>query len=332
MSEAPGKSWRTPAKHQLMDGILGSEVGATHALIRTRKGDVRRLVWYDLTAGDGIASDDADSWEKGCSPGILARHAKRSGVPVIVELHEIADANYDRLLTSLETHLPHLGYEHRAADTWSYRDTVTLVAHNTSGHLARTDFLTSHDAVFVLNDPNAITTWAMRDSFAEEISKRTWLFRSLSTMGCNAAGLKRLDPNDRLSWFDLVDTQQAALPGYRDLLLAAIHNDKAQWAYLISTSERWRGKTEDVVRTAFRKHGRTVAMSWYRSNPEAFQDTKLRLFLTHPELARIRGDEAAWLAASRPERLARIAGPDMPDEPEEMALFSLNDLMKEGAA
>lgn len=330
MSEVPGKSWRTPAKHAVMNELIGSEVGATHALLRAGRGDVKRLVWYDLTAGDGIASDDSDSWETGCSPGILARHAKTSGLPVVVLLHEIADANYDRLLASLGTNLPRLGYERTGNGEWHYRSTVTLHAFNVSGHLASTGPLRKGDAVVAFNDPNAVTTWAMRDTFADEVRKTAWMFRSLHTMGCNAAGLKRLGPEDRLSWFDLVDQQQAALPAHRDLLLAAIDNDKAQWAYLVAEADKWRGKAERAVQKAFAKHGRTVAMSWYRSSPDAFQDTKLRLFLTHSELARIRGDEAAWLALPRAERLAAIADtnpkPRSAARYENTALFSLDDL------
>lgn len=328
--DAVGRSWRTPAKHAVMNELIGSEVGATHALIRTGRSKVGRLVWYDLTAGDGIASDEANAWEAGCSPGILAHHAKKSGIPVEILLHEVADANYDRLLASLNEHLPRLGYQHGSDGAWRYRNTVTLTTHNISGHLARTDILRQDDAVFVFNDPNAITTWAMRNTFAEEVRKKTWMFRSLHTMGCNAAGLKRNSARERLSWFDLVDQQQAALPPYRDLLLAAIDNDEAQWAYLVITAEKWRDKTERLVQKAFAEHGRTVAMSWYRSSPESFQTTKLRLFLTRPELRRIRGSEPAWLALPHEDRLAGIADPNPRPRPEaqfeDTALFSLDDL------
>jgi hypothetical protein len=114
------------------------------------------------------------------------------------------------------------------------------------------------------------------------------------------------------------------------LLLAAIDNDKAQWAYLVATAEKWRGKTESLVGKAFANHGRTVAMSWYRDNPDAFLGIKLRLFLTHPELQRIRGAEAAWLALPRADRLARITDPNPKRRPsaafENTALFSLDDL------
>jgi hypothetical protein len=330
MVTQPGRSWRTPAKHAVMNELIGSEVGATHAFIRASRASVGRLVWYDLTAGDGIASDEADSWETGCSPGILAHHAKKSGIPVSVLLHEIADANYDRLLISLHEQLPRLGYDFRGDGAWHYRETVTLTTHNVSGHLARTDILHPNDAVFAFNDPNAMTTWAMSDTFAEDVAKRTWMFRSLHTMGCNASGLKRLGPEDRLSWFDLVDQQQAALPQHRDLLLAAIDNDKAQWAYLVATAEKWREKTEALVGKAFANHGRTVAMSWYRKDPDAFQNIKLRLFLTHPELQQIRGTETAWLTLPRTERLARIIDPNPKRRPaaayENTALFHLDDL------
>jgi len=321
-----GRSWRTYAKHELMNSTMGQEVGATRELP-----DAHRLIWIDLTAGDAALVDGA-AWHDGCSPGILARHAVKSSKPVLITLHEIQAATFDRLLTNLAQHLPALGYERTREDTWQIKSRVTLRARNASGQQASAQDVQRNDAVFVLNDPNAITEWAMRDTFAREINERTWLFRSLSTMGCNAAGLKRMKADERISWFDLVEAQQAALPVHRDLLLAAIERDEAQWAYLLGTAALWRGKTEALVRTAFKRCGRTAAMAWFRKSAPEFQDTKLQLFLTKNELRRIRGREVEWLAAGRGERLDMIRAPEGQDEPDtDLALFTIDDYLK-GAA
>lgn len=273
-----GRSWRTYAKHELMSSVVGQESGvANHGLK-----NIDRLVWIDLTAGDA-APVDGSQWRSSCSPGILAYHAARSMKPVEIVLHEIQPATYDRLLGNLAQHLPSIGFTKDGEERWRIGDKVTITAINASGHDADATGIRRTDAVLVFNDPNAITEWAMRGTFAQEIADRTWCFRSLSTMGCNPAGIKRLDLQERRAWFDLVNAQQTTLPHYRDLLLAAIERDDAQWAYLLCTSNKWREKTEAVVKTAFRRTGRTTEMKWHGVDTLGFEETKRRLFLTKRE-------------------------------------------------
>jgi hypothetical protein len=295
-----GRSWRTPAKHDYMSSIIGQEVGVTRFLA-----DAHRLVWPDLTAGDA-APVDGIPWEKGCSPGILARHAASSIKPVRIDLYEIKPSTYDRLLDNLALHLPALGYQRTDEERWTLASHVEVNTHNCGGQHAAVEHIGPNDAVFVFNDPNAITEWAMRATFAREIAERTWLFRSLSTMGCNTAGLKRLPLSERLSWFDLIAAQEAALPAYRDLLLASIARDEAQWAYLLCTSERWRKKTDAVVTSAFKRYGRTAELEWFRGNRSRFGDVKLRLFLRRAEFDRLDGRAFEWWHSTRDERLALL--------------------------
>jgi hypothetical protein len=272
-----GRSWRTWAKHDLMNSVIGQEVGAAGKLP-----NIDRLVWVDLTAGDAALVEGAP-WRRACSPGILANHAAHSRKPVDIVLHEIQAATFDRLLGNLDQFLPELGYEKRDDNLWRLGPT-SITALNVSGHEADATFMRGRDAVVVLNDPNAITEWAMRPTFAQEICDRTWCFRSLSTMGCNPAGIKRLPLEERLAWFEMVGTQQATLPHYRDLLLAAIERDSAQWAYLLCTASKWRSSSESVMRTAFGRAGRTTAMTWFGVDPNEFEETKRQLFLTKKEL------------------------------------------------
>lgn len=271
-----GRSRRTPAKHELMRSIVGREVGAANSLAY-----VDRLVWLDLTAGDGIP-DEARGWVQGCSPGILAYHATKSKKPVDLTLYEIKPATYDRLAESLRLQLPALGYEDKG-DCWCYRDTVVLRAVNASGALAKVDGIGRRDAVLVSNDPNAITDWAMRPTFAAEITARTPWFRSISTMGCNPAGLKRLPLDDRMSWFRLIEQQESALPAYRDLLLAAIEGDDAQWAYLLNDPVKWRATQERMALSAFARFDYRLDIAWCGTQRTAFEEMKRRLFLTKAE-------------------------------------------------
>lgn len=318
-----GRSWRTPAKHDFLGSMLGQEVGAA-----SRIADAWAHSWIDLTAGDAARVDGLD-WASACSPGILARHATKSSKPVEIDLYEIQAATYDRLLANLTTHLPDLGYRQIDETSWGIESRVVLRTHNNSGHTASIDHVTSHHAVFVVNDPNAITEWAMRPTFAAEIARITWLFRTFSTMGCNVAGIKRLLINDRIDWFDTVESQQAALPAHRDLLMASISRDEAQWAYLIGTARKWRATTEKVAGTAFRKIGKGTALSWFRDDADAFQEEKLRLFLQKPERQKLIGREAEWVAARRAERLAMLppeqAADSSADAPDDWDLFSAGD-------
>lgn len=281
-----GRSWRTPAKHELMRSIVGQEVGVTNRGLAA----IQRLVWIDLTAGDGVIVDGVP-WQQGCSPGILAAHAVESTKPVEIFLYEIKPATFDRLIDNLTEHLPGLGYEKDGECRWRAGSAATITAVNMSGKNADVSTIRRTDAVLVFNDPNAITEWAMRETFADEIGSRTWCFRSLSTLGCNVAGIKRIEldnesgdvKRERRAWFALIAAQQRALPHYRDLLLAAIERDEAQWAYLLCTSEKWRGKSEAVVNSAFRRIGRTTALAWYRQDPHPFEALKRALFLTKKE-------------------------------------------------
>lgn len=275
MSEV-GRSRRTPAKHALMSAMFGKENGAAQnmpAILRHR--------WLDLTAGDGVPEDGMD-WRYNCSPGIVAYHATKSAKPVQATLYEIQPATFDRLIRSLETHLPNLGYERIGDTSWRFEH-AALDAVCGNGAEVEVHDIRRTDAVLVSNDPNAITTWAMRPTFAQEVADRAWCFRSVSTMGCNVGGLKRSEPTTRGGWFELTKQQEAALPRYRDLLLAAIEGDSAQWAYLLSEPIRWKPSVRPVVQNAFKRYGYALEMAWHRSQPESYEDIKARLFLTREE-------------------------------------------------
>lgn len=325
MSAQPnvGRSWRTPIKHDYLSSIAGQEGGAI-AYVGARRG-----AWYDLTAGDA-APVDGEPWHRSCSPGILAYHAARCRVPVRTRLHEIQVATYDRLLRNLERHLPDLGYVQETPEFWSHVESgSTVTAFNRSGSRADIGDVDRHDAVFVVNDPNAITEWAMRPSFAAEISERTGLFRALSTMGCNPAGLKRLALEERIAWFATIQQQQQALPDYRDLSLAAVDRDDAQWAYLVATSDKWRVKTDQAARKSAERADRSVSIAWWRQDADRFTDLMLRLFLQRSELEQIHGRKREWMAASTERRIAMIprpvpAKPGNLSDPNQMALFDLD--------
>jgi hypothetical protein len=252
---------------------------------------------------------------------------------VHVRLHEIQPATYDRLLSNLGIYLPALGYTAEGPGTWTHPGSESAVtAYNRSGANADVTDIDRDTAVFVVNDPNAITEWAMRPTFAAEIATKTWLSRCLSTMGCNPGGIKRGPITDRINWFATVREQQQAMPEYRDLSLAALDRDEAQWAYLVATSKEWRAKTDQAAKKSAKNCNRSVSIAWWRQEPHQFDDLLLRLFLQKSELEQIRGREREWMAASSEQRLAMIPRPvapkpgDLPDDGGDLTLFGLDDV------
>lgn len=293
-----GASWHSRAKHRLVWEFVAREVrAANHPKLW-----FDRLVWFDLTAGDAIPAYEAE-WHTACSPGILAFQASQSVKPVWVALYERAPETYAKLLASLAEHLPTLGYEQIADRVWRIGDRVMLWAQNDDGRTAKTTELCRPHAVLVLNDPNAITGWAMRAGFAAEIQQRASGLRILSTLGCNVTGIKRapyerdtlslgdgveiMSLTERKAWFGLIDEQVNALPRRHDLLLTSFERDRDQWAYMLWQPDkpRWRDDAEADVRTAFASVGRPGQMAWLKTDRPGFEAMQAKLFLTSKELA-----------------------------------------------
>ena len=289
-----GRSPRTPAKHALMNALLGREVGASSNIK-----DVNQLIWFDLTAGDGIVATDAE-WERNCSPGLLAFHARASRHPVIIRLSERALETCNRLEESLHDHLPGLGYtcvatnpmditKHRSAwvhePTRSFPGDVVLIVAREDGCNVDTKELTitEQTAVLVCHDPNTVAQRAMRPTFMAEIRDQTPWCQALATMGCNPGGLKRLPVDERRTWFEFVAEQGQNLHGWHDLTLAAIERDDAQWAYLVTHAKAWRSETIRACRAAFKPHGMTLEVASLKSQPHEFAELQRRLFLTKRE-------------------------------------------------
>lgn len=289
--DGPSYSYRTPAKHALMDAIIGKEAGSANT---ARMRDIDYLFWLDLTAGSGWVPEDLeDDWAKNCSPGILAYHAIRSPKPVFVVLHEKDEKAFRSLEETLDKRLldlevakrPDLRYV-RQGQFWTGGQAVIQLIHGDGSRAQIPHWVGSRAAVLVTNDPNSIVSWAMRPQMAWELTARTRWFRSISTMGCNVDGQKRrFTYEERVDWFRYVDRQIEALPRYRDALLVAIDGDASQWAYLICDPVRWRddGTTDRLVDRSFGRAGLTVNRAWLGLNPDGFAEIRRRLTTTENE-------------------------------------------------
>jgi hypothetical protein len=263
-----------------MDTIFGREIAVAMSLAH-----INRMAWYDLTAGDGVIADGPD-WCRNCSPGLMAFHALHVNralrpKPIDVYLYENRPSTFDELTRSLDRHLPGLGYR-RDGDDWVC-GAVRIHVVAGSGEDACLDAVDRATAVLVSNDPNAITTWAMRPTFAMEMRERTSHFQTINTMGCNVGGLKRLDRETRDSWFDLIAHHHDRIPRNHDLVLVRIDDDDSQWAYLLCCPRKWQKQTERNIRKAFDSVGATVDHAWMKDDPERFAEAQRILFLTRAE-------------------------------------------------
>ena len=281
-----GRSERTPAKHEVLQKIVGRITGAAPHV------KSRRLGFIDLCAGDGVTPEDTDFWH-GCSPGILIRYAsgaiRRGMAPSIVILYEINRNTYDRLITNLTANL---GEPFAAKDGQTRYDYTTdagvavrVFAFRGSGKDADVSWIHRDDCMFVNNDPNSIHDWAMRATLISEILERTWRCTTFSTMGCNTGGLMMKPFEERKTmWYPHLSAIKDSLPNHMDVVLAAIDRDASKWAYATTSPMVWRQKTEKDITSAFKKIGRDMHVAWWRDAPAAFGELEDRLFLRKTEL------------------------------------------------
>jgi hypothetical protein len=297
--KAPGRSLRTPLKHELLDRLAQEEVFAAPKLSALRYKDQsyapERTWLIDLCAGDASVDTSDPSvlrkggdWWHNCSPGILIRNGRVGALPARVDLYEINRATFDRLIINLTDKLG--GPWGRNSDTgaicWfvpkgSDKRHVTVRATLGSGSDATVERIARTDTVFIANDPNHIHDWAMRPTMLAEVLRRTFWCRTFSTLGCNVGGLMMLSMEERVQWYDHLRALEDALPAYHDLCLADIVGDSSKWAYAITTSEKWRERTATTIRKAFASSDMNV--EWFRQSPDDFKQQEHRLFLTKNE-------------------------------------------------
>jgi len=231
-----GQSGVTPCKHFLLNALLGQEAGV---IGRGNLPQCDSAYWVDLTAGDGAATQVAEP-EKSCSPAIFARHCAfvaKHGKPVQAHLYERASTNYSKLVDALDT-------------VWleQYPDAKgSLFTHNVDSSNLQLD-LGSRTACFLYNDPNSIDDWAFTREFLTSAPPYT---RTLTTMGCNVGGLKRvLSDSPERSDLWRGNVEMLFQLQRHNLVLFAV-GDASQWAYLISTPDVW---LDDAVKLCHKAH------------------------------------------------------------------------------
>lgn len=264
-----GKSNRTYGKHKLLNSVVGRLAGAFTKIrfLHTP------FFFIDLCAGDGSPSYYSD-WS---SPQILHYHANKlreamgeeSAVIILVEKDR---ATFDKLQKAFPAHkntyLIH-------GDSKS-PDVITQIAEiiKTKGK--------SSSPCFVHNDPNKVTDWAITPELLKVLPRYT---TSLTTMGCNVGGLKRLDLEARERWFEYVHVLGKSVRSINchNAYLASLVNDKAQWAYLVTAPSKWERDVVRDVKSAFKDWPCGVEGAWL-SDTQKFEALIRSLFLTKKEL------------------------------------------------
>ena len=254
-----GTSSRTPFKHW----VLNSELGRICGVLSTGKVHARACPFHviDLCAGDGHASSDSEQ----SSPEIITRHCRwleKRGLRSKATLIERGAITFAELMRNTQ---PETWLERLNMDAREYR-------------LNRTS---KHQAMFIHADPNSIADWPITQQLLESLSETTTM---LATLGCNVGGLKRLKREDRLPWFNHVQSCIEAMPKYHDALLIELANDKSQWAYLLRLPARWTAETAVKLRTVGRKYTTfDLNLASVRINPTEFMAMENKLFLTKEE-------------------------------------------------
>lgn len=251
MRQTVGKSSRTPGKHAALDKYLGKQAGVISYSFPNRS------VWFiDCTAGDGQAED----FDRHTSPGILLRHAdwlREKNIDVHVQLYERSERNAN-LLTDI------------------VGDRAQVIQSSSEQMEPKWN---PGDVVFISNDPNTISDWALPYAlrYAPEL---TTVF---STLGCNVGGLKRLPIDQRQQWYQHLSAQAQLLKHWHDMMLVSLVGDASQWAYCVNSPARWRQELSGIFRSAFDAAGYSTESNWLKKDRVSFVDHVDRLFLTKEE-------------------------------------------------
>jgi hypothetical protein len=268
-----GKSKVTPCKHDLLNSLLGREAGVL-------KGNPMGFGSYgivDLTAGDGVPY--GAEFTRGCSPGIILKHSKwiaeRTSVQPKALFIEKQEITYERLRSNLEQ-----SFQDLQLDRLGDRICVDAKCMNSKEFIFPNGIV---DASFIYNDPNHIEDWCLTPELLGSVPRFT---TSLSTLGCNVSGLKRIDLHRRREWFYRVELiSETILQRWHDACLFSV-GGADQWAYLITAPAVWRDAiTQNCIKAATKIEGREAEpqIAWRKADPFAFYQLERFLFLTKQE-------------------------------------------------
>jgi hypothetical protein len=287
-------TYRTPVKHRLLNAWVGKDVGAgKHAAPRKFFRPYGGHLIVDLTAGSAVG-DGTNDWWYGSSPAIFSRIAAENKL-IRVHLYDKDKAAFQALISNLGQMLPAGGFNILSETSWyhSVTDSTVQAFFGDARELEQFE-LRDHECLFVNDDPNNMHGLVLDLVRLQEVIKRprNGFVTFMTTMGCNVGGLKRLEHDERLSWFRHIEQAINIMQetSRLDLLLFEIMRDDAQWAYLLLVPEVWSRDMQPSYVKEFTKQGlRAQSYSW-RHHRQQFIEAINRLFHTQKE----RGDGRFW--------------------------------------
>lgn len=292
---------RTPVKHRLLFNLAGMIIGsapyvATQWALHHPPCCCSGHLIVDLTAGDGVG-DGINTWWRGSSPAIFAKLASQNK-RVRVHLYEKDKAAFQALFTNLVAMLPIIGFVQVSETSWinpvmeSHIDATFGDARELENFEMR-----PYEFLFINDDPNNMHGLVLDLERLQEViaipqggGPRFVTF--MTTMGCNAGGLKMLLPKHRQWWFTHIEQAIAIVRRHSrlDLWLFEIVGDSAQWAYLMLAPKKWSGDKIKRYCSEFTKQELQVAAHSWHYSQVGFVEAINRLFYSKQE----RADGAVW--------------------------------------
>lgn len=263
-----GTSVRTVGKHDLLNKLLGREVGVIHRGYTSagfrRSGIFSSSVIFDLCAGNGIPSE----YSKTSSPQIILYHAGyllRHSREAKVFLFEKDPNTFAKLYSGFSDQAVCILGDSRFISVEKLKE-LNLDWHK--------------HPFFFHADPNTVSNFPLTAEFLDSIPVNT---TGLITLGCNAGGIKRIARDERDKWRQNVLMVCDSIAPHHDAILLTLLNDESQWAYLIVTPTAWVDRVRDDGQKAFKSWPHGVSTDSYRSEFPSFMSRLDYLFLTEKE-------------------------------------------------
>lgn len=258
-----GKSSRTPYKHWLLRRIMGMAIGA-QSTGKTPCSNI--FIAVDLCAGDGADTQG----ELSSSPSII-RHHLTPDLSTTVQLTKTA-IFYEKDIATFSR----LRARHGDCPQ------ITLINQDSRELPLEMVHAKNNASVFIYADPNNVDQLPITKKLMDGLTATT-LF--MITMGCNAAGLKRLTYEHREKWFHMAKMIIDSVKPWHDLCLFSLNNDKSQWAYILIIPDKWSEKFTKKAKTNGDKmwRGGVTTTSLRRDGKSNLENKLDELFLTQKE-------------------------------------------------
>jgi hypothetical protein len=264
-TDGVGASHRTPFKHWLLDGLLAKTACAAACMSRIKDFNI-----VDCCAGDG----HPNAFSGFSSPQIVARYVQHASELAIKRSRDF------RVRAFLIEREPHICTILRTNIDHPLCKVVngSYLSPNVIEQFACNRF----DAACFLNiDPNHVNELQFPHALQNVLPKLTTF---LTSLGCNAGGLKRLSFEHREKWYVVLQNLRSIMLRTHDGALVRLEKDDAQWAYFFTIPYQWRKDAIQIIRRVQRQHwAKGVEHYWISDQEGLFWDMADRLFLRESE-------------------------------------------------